>query len=758
MKSLLVIAVVAAAVSAEVFAVGQKQSIPNHEPRELVLSSTGAAPGEKVVYRITRGLFSVPGTPNSLAGVGTLEAPAAWKEDEVLPLRYSRVSSEIFAQPGDTYGASALKTVDIYPQYGDLPGAWVCQSGATNYVRLQFPAVKTATAVKIFETFNPGGVYRVKVHSLNDETEVVYEEGGTNVNRETLPNGASVLTITFDALTYVLRGVTVFVDASQQWRGIDAVKVVGLVAEPVEVPGDLFSNVVTILPFPEKSYGCDAFTFQVHDGKGGPWSNPAQVLTCYGCPKNPKTGAICSGVGKCNMAECVCQAGFKGDACEESNCARAGGKICGGNGSCNSGVCKCFRDWTGEACTRPRRVKRCATCNDPHYTSFDNAVFSFYETGETLAYTWRKAGGPPLVVAQHLRNCGSNAYMEPWSPISCVDGISVRYGDDVVTWLCTATSGRAAGQYVNCGAVGALPGVWQNIGTNGMMVQFNGGGGMVVKISDTFYISVNCGCYELLTSIPTTEAYSNEIVGMCGNNDNIRSNDLWGAKDWVGVPQFPTEAMSKIPAANYNVIKRQRAIAWGEFFMPTKNCDLLSCKKCGSYLNYNQFPISYAGNLNLAMAEKVAHEKVMAEIKNRVAPKTSNPAALKLLTSLTQARVNIEEIKGGRVGIDGDVIPNGVKVEDLPDHLVGCPYEVLYAAMDMKTCMQWIGSTAFDTCVWDACALASKAGGLTASEAVVKATELNQEKVAAKKKALSEMNVMVKEEKADEKKQEQAAH
>jgi hypothetical protein len=81
-------------------------------------------------------------------------------------------------------------------------------------------------------------------------------------------------------------------------------------------------------------------------------------------------------------------------------------------------------------------------------------------------------------------------------------------------------------------------------------------------------MEVGYGCWNIVAAIPDQEPYSNEVVGMCGNNDGIKSNDLWGALDWVDVPRFPTDAMSPISPTNFSKIKRERAIAWGKFFEP----------------------------------------------------------------------------------------------------------------------------------------------------------------------------------------------
>jgi hypothetical protein len=223
--------------------------------------------------------------------------------------------------------------------------------------------------------------------------------------------------------------------------------------------------------------------------QGGPWSNRAVVTMCYGCPKNPRTNVVCSGVGACNMAECICEAGFKGDACEESMCPRFMGKICGGKGKCESGVCRCNAQWTGEACERERVLRQCSTCNDPHYNSFDKATFSYYEAGETLAYQWRKNPGLPLIVAQHNYQCSTVAYRETWSPIGCVDGASIRYGDDIVTWKATSTPKLQAGSYINCQKVPPAQGVWVNVGANGLRVHFSGSGMQGKELCIDYFLS-----------------------------------------------------------------------------------------------------------------------------------------------------------------------------------------------------------------------------------------------------------------------------
>lgn len=95
----------------------------------------------------------------------------------------------------------------------------------------------------------------------------MYIEGQSDATRETLANGASILTVAMEGIHFDVRFVSIYVDASKAWRGIDAVAVRGLQSEPVSIPGDIFSNQVAFEPLPEKPYGCDAFDFQAHDGK-----------------------------------------------------------------------------------------------------------------------------------------------------------------------------------------------------------------------------------------------------------------------------------------------------------------------------------------------------------------------------------------------------------------------------------------------------------------------------------------------------------
>jgi hypothetical protein len=752
-------------------AVSAQLSFPDHTVRAITLQATrdgkpAPAGDDGVVFRIVRDVYPWAGTPHATDGTGTIDVPAGYVDGAALPVDYVRVSDLVYTQRGGNYGARALEKKDIYPRAGDLPGAWLSQAGDDNFVKLEFPRVRAAVAVRIYETLNPGGVFRVKVHSRHGETMSVFTEGGANFERDVDENGAAVMTIHFEATHFDVTFATVHVDASKKWRGIDAVEVVGQLRQRASVPGDMFGDKLNFVPS-NKVYGCDGFSFAAHDGKGGEWSNRANVKVCYGCPKNAKTGQVCSGAGKCHMAECVCQVGFKGDACEISQCPRSDGKICGGKGNCVKGQCSCFKEWAGEACDTRRHVARCGTCNDPHYYSFDGSRFSYYETGESLAFEWRHNPGPKLVVAQHLRNCGSRAYKQAWSPISCVDGASIRYGDDVVTWKYSSSSGGAAGSYINCQRV-TPAGTWQNVGAHGLQIH-QSSGGMQVRIGDWFTFSVNNGCYHLVTSIPRSPPNSNEIVGMCGNYDGIARNDAGGAEDWVAVPRFPTDALNPLPKHDTAKIKRQRAIAWGKFFEPKTGCDLFKCNKCAAYLNYNAFPLKYGGAINqLAEAAKIETQIEQSEEaagiadEERFTPKDiedpeRNGHLITMVSTLSREASATGVLKDGRVGVDGDPIPANIDVNKLPSHIIGAPYELLYKGMHMDTCLQFLGDPEFDACFWDACSLHTKAGGgLTVKEALTRATEMNVERRNTKIKAREERTAMRKALDDDEEKEEAA--
>eukprot|EP00163_Fabomonas_tropica_P009877 TRINITY_DN197_c0_g1_i1.p1 TRINITY_DN197_c0_g1~~TRINITY_DN197_c0_g1_i1.p1 ORF type:complete len:1344 (-),score=414.64 TRINITY_DN197_c0_g1_i1:772-4803(-) len=61
----------------------------------------------------------------------------------------------------EVQGAKSLLEKDVYPEAGDMPGEWLPQEGSENEVSMEFKQTTRATEVRVYETFNPGGVRHV---------------------------------------------------------------------------------------------------------------------------------------------------------------------------------------------------------------------------------------------------------------------------------------------------------------------------------------------------------------------------------------------------------------------------------------------------------------------------------------------------------------------------------------------------------------------------------------------------------------------
>ncbi len=76
-------------------------------------------------------------------------------------IRYAQRVEKFSSQnsAGNT-ASSALGLPDVYPQYGNLPGAWMPQDpgDAREYIVLGFPDPQPATSLVVFETFHPGAI------------------------------------------------------------------------------------------------------------------------------------------------------------------------------------------------------------------------------------------------------------------------------------------------------------------------------------------------------------------------------------------------------------------------------------------------------------------------------------------------------------------------------------------------------------------------------------------------------------------------
>jgi len=93
------------------------------------------------------------------------------------------VSSEY--SPSDWSAQRALGPPDVYPRTGDLPNAWASQQpdAATEFIEVGYDKPQRASAVRIFETFNPGAISRIdtftehgsSAYAVNGSSEQPFE-------------------------------------------------------------------------------------------------------------------------------------------------------------------------------------------------------------------------------------------------------------------------------------------------------------------------------------------------------------------------------------------------------------------------------------------------------------------------------------------------------------------------------------------------------------------------------------------------------
>ncbi len=132
----------------------------------------------------------------------------------------ARASSEFSASWG---AAQLVGRPDVWPDYGDRPGAWAPRRGrsALEWVEVDFPPSEVPTrAIRVFETNVAGSTARVAIVGARGEERVVFEAPA-----EHRTDGARVLEIELEELAMVRR-LRVTVDNSHGgWSEIDTVAI-----------------------------------------------------------------------------------------------------------------------------------------------------------------------------------------------------------------------------------------------------------------------------------------------------------------------------------------------------------------------------------------------------------------------------------------------------------------------------------------------------------------------------------------------------
>uniref|UniRef100_A0A8C1MBM3 Integrin beta n=1 Tax=Cyprinus carpio TaxID=7962 RepID=A0A8C1MBM3_CYPCA len=122
---------------------------------------------------------------------------------------------------------------------------------------------------------------------------------------------------------------------------------------------------------------------------------------------------LCGGHGRCECKKCICDANYKGSACEcpldTSTCLASNKMICNGQGTCECGVCKCtnngFEGPTCEICQNCSKI--CTT----HKDCVECKQFSTGSKKHTCEIDCRSVNVKPVKVKEELPQPNEQPYI-----------------------------------------------------------------------------------------------------------------------------------------------------------------------------------------------------------------------------------------------------------------------------------------------------------------------------------------------------------
>ncbi|KAL9656922.1 hypothetical protein ABK040_007014 [Willaertia magna] len=141
----------------------------------------------------------------------------------------NKFSSEYTGWPADNIvGAS-----NTYPEYGDLRTAWAPSKskGAQEYLELEYDIPVYISEVRVYETYNPGSLYKITIYSSNDKVnkEVIYDD---ETKANVLPAKSRIFIPTIDLQKSLAKPCNILyfdIDTTKNtsWYEIDAVLLCG---------------------------------------------------------------------------------------------------------------------------------------------------------------------------------------------------------------------------------------------------------------------------------------------------------------------------------------------------------------------------------------------------------------------------------------------------------------------------------------------------------------------------------------------------
>ncbi len=201
-------------------------------------------------------------------------------------------------------------------------------------------------------------------------------------------------------------------------------------------------------------------------------------------------------------------------------CPIVNGRTCSGRGVCvQETYCECNAEWDGPSCQDKRSIGVCTSDGDPHWVTFDNNRFDFYEQGEFLQYRNPTRGNE--YVTSTFAKCNRGA--------SCLATVSVGRDKDVVS-----VSSRCE-VLLSCDAKDALAELKDGpIKTAaGLAVSWDDAKSRVTVTSPATGLKVTVGCgaaggsaFGAILTLEVNEAPLGVLQGMCGNYDNRADNDV----------------------------------------------------------------------------------------------------------------------------------------------------------------------------------------------------------------------------------------
>ncbi|MBN8652802.1 MAG: hypothetical protein J0L67_15320 [Cytophagales bacterium] len=125
----------------------------------------------------------------------------------------------------------AIKSIgepDLYPTYGDLPGAWASATpdNQREFLVLGFTEPQTVKKIEIYETYSPGAIDTIYLLDVNSEKwKIVYAKPA----QTGLPAEARIFTIHLIETQYMANAIRLAINspAVASWNEIDAVAITG---------------------------------------------------------------------------------------------------------------------------------------------------------------------------------------------------------------------------------------------------------------------------------------------------------------------------------------------------------------------------------------------------------------------------------------------------------------------------------------------------------------------------------------------------